>query len=134
MSAGGVAPPRRKVPLNPLLGLLPHHARLGPVEDGLHIVPIRVEDVGGVVVGMVALVDARRTVVAPAGGESGGVEPINRCSISSGEGEVEWVRRLPFDQRQIFGPAGPKTTAGPHDPGGPGTSMVRAPRGSNAVR
>jgi len=99
---GRVAPPRRKVPLDPLLDLLPRHAWLGPVEDSLHVVPVRVKDVGSILVRVVALADARRAVVAPAIGECGGVEPIDRLSIGGDEGEVKRACRLSLDQRQVF--------------------------------
>ena len=72
------------------------------MEDGLHVVPVRVEDVGGVVVGVVALADARRAVVAPFVRDCGGVEAVDRLSITSDEGEVKRARRLPLDQHQVF--------------------------------
>ncbi len=78
------------------------------MEDGLHVVPVRVEDEGGVVVGVVALADAGRAVVAPAVGESGGVEPVDRLSIASDEGEVKRACRLSLDQRQVLGARWPK--------------------------
>jgi hypothetical protein len=58
------------------------------MEDGLHVVPVRVEGVGGVVVGVVALADPGRAIVAPAVGESGGVELVDRLGIGGSEGEV----------------------------------------------
>jgi hypothetical protein len=92
---GGVAPPRRKIPLDPPLSLLPRHARLGAMEDGFHVVPVRVEGVGGVVVGVVALADPGRAIVALAVGESGGVEPVDRLGIGGSEGEVRTSENSP---------------------------------------
>src|SRR5215212_136155 len=110
---GSVAPPRGKVGFDPPRGLPPRHPRLGALEDRFDVVPVGVDDEGGIVVGVVALAQARGPVVAPPAGEGGGVEGVHRLGIRSDEGEVERrAGRLPLDERQVLGILRPKDHGG----------------------
>jgi hypothetical protein len=66
-------------------------------------VPVGVDDEGGIVVGVVALAQARRPVITPPAGEGGGVEGVHRLGIRSDEGEVERASRLTLEERQVLG-------------------------------
>jgi hypothetical protein len=53
-------------------GLPPRQPRLGALEERLDVVPVGVDDEGGIVVGVVALAQARGPVVTPPTGEGCG--------------------------------------------------------------
>jgi hypothetical protein len=83
------------------------------LEERLDVVPVGVDDEGGVVVGVVALAQARGPVVAPPAGEGGGVEGVHRLGVRGNEGEVERAGRLPLDERQVLGIRRPQHHGGP---------------------
>src|SRR5215217_7288500 len=109
---GSVAPPRGKVGFDPPPGLPPRHPRLGALEDRFDVVPVRVDDEGGIVVGVVALAQAWGPVITPPAGQGGGVEVSHRLGIRSDEGEVERAGRLPLDERQVLGVRRPQDHGG----------------------
>src|SRR5215211_6726507 len=109
---GSVAPPRGKVGFDPPRGLPPRHPRLGALEDRFDVVPVWVDDEGGIVVGVVALAQAWGPVISPPAGEGGGVEVSHRLGIRSDEGEVERAGRLPLDERQVLGVRWPQDHGG----------------------
>src|SRR5215203_2370347 len=81
----------------------PRRPRLGALEERLYVMPVGVDDEGGIVVGVVALAQAWGPVVTPPAGEGGGVEVSHRLGIRSEEGEVERAGRLTLDERQVLG-------------------------------
>src|SRR5829696_7837225 len=114
---GSVAPPRGKVGFDPPRGLPPRHPRLGALEDRFDVVPVGVDDEGGIVVGVVALAqawgpEAWGPVITPPAGQGGGVEVSHSLGIRSDEGEVERAGRLPLDERQVLGVLRPQDHGG----------------------
>src|SRR5215204_2582081 len=108
--------------------------RLGALEERLDVVPVGVDDEGGVVVGVVALAQARGPLSRP---------PLARAaawkaSTASGSGatKARWSGPAgsPSTSARSSASGGPRTTAGPHDSGGPGMSVTSAPNGSKAAR
>ena len=98
------------------------------MEDGLHIVSVRVDDVGGVVPGVVVRPLAGSPVGASAGSQRGLVEAVDRLAVRCGKGEVNQARRLSDHEREILAPPGPKAIS----PLSSATS--RLPQGLSAAR
>src|SRR5215211_6039880 len=102
-----------KVGFDPPRGLPPRYPRLGALEDRFDVVPVGVDDEGGIVVGVVALAQAWGPVITPPAGQGGGVEVSHRLGIRSDEGEVERrAGRLPLDERQVLGVRRPQDHGG----------------------
>ena len=76
------------------------------MEDGLHIVCVGVDDVGGVVPGVVVRPLARSPVVASAGSQRGLVKAVDRLAVRCGKGKVNRARRLSYHEREILAPLG----------------------------
>src|SRR5215211_7566105 len=102
-----------KVGFDPPRGPPPRYPRLGALEDRFDVVPVGVDDEGGIVVGVVALAQAWGPVITPPAGQGGGVEVSHRLGIRSDEGEVERrAGRLPLDERQVLGVLRPQDHGG----------------------
>src|SRR5215212_3830233 len=132
---GSVAPPRGKVGFDPPRGLPPRHPRLGALEDRFDVVPVGVDDEGGIVVGVVALAQTWGPVITPPLARAAAWK--FRTASGSEATKARWSGGLvgsPSTSARSSASSGPRTTAGPHDCGGPGTSVTSAPSGFKAAR
>jgi hypothetical protein len=71
------------------------------VEHGFDVVPVRVEDIGGVVAGVVLRPDARHAVVAGAGRERNVVEAIDGLSALGLERDVRTSDRVAAPNAEV---------------------------------
>src|SRR5205085_1576118 len=71
----------------------------------LDVVAIGVEDIGGVVAGVVARTLSRLAVAAVAGPGGGGVKAAHAAVIVGGKGDVQVLRGRPGNERERAGAA-----------------------------
>ena len=78
------------------------------MEDGLHIVCVWVNDVGGVVAGVVVRALTGNPVVGASGRERRLVETIDRFTVGGRERNVNRRRRLTGHDHEVFAPLRPE--------------------------